>query len=181
MKKRIFIISGGPGFGKTKIIQELGKLGYCTGSECARDIITEQVLIDGEILPWKNIKAFQQEVLNRRIAFYESITGDEIAFADRGIPDQLAFARYRGFKDPGILSESVIKYPYAKLVFLASPWKEIYRIDDVRKESFEDACNMHNTICDVYRELNYEMVEIPHIDANSRAHFIVDYVKKQRF
>ncbi|MBA4411489.1 MAG: hypothetical protein C0397_18975 [Odoribacter sp.] len=54
----------------------------------------------GEILPWKNPKLFQEEILRKRIAFFESVPDGVVAFADRGIPDQLAFARYKGFGAP---------------------------------------------------------------------------------
>ena len=178
MKKKIIIISGGPGFGKSKIIRELGKLGFTVSAEYAREIIEEQTLQGGNILPWKDIKAFQHEVLKRRIAFFESVKEGEIAFADRGIPDQIAFARYRGFTAPSILKESLKKLEYENLVFITAPWKEIYKPDHIRRESFEEACQMHRIICDVYRELGFEMVDIPQIDVNSRARFILSYLKK---
>ncbi len=173
-KNKLHIITGGPGFGKTSIIKELSKSGYKTGEEIARDIIHNQLKVDGGILPWKNVKAFQQEVFGRRLSFYDSIGEEELAFSDRGIPDQLAFARFRGFS-PEILKESADKYRYASTVFIASPWKEIYVIDDIRKETFEEACRMHEMVCKVYNELGYKLVELPKANVKERVVFVLNY------
>ncbi len=177
MKKQLFIISGGPGFGKTSIINELSCLGYKTSDEYARKIIQEQEEINGDMLPWKDIKAFQQEVLKRRISFYESVRDNEIAFADRGIPDQLAFARFRGFS-PKILLDNVTKYQYADSVFIANPWKEIYIQDQVRKETFEEAVKMHEVFCKVYEELGYQLVKLPQTSITERVNYIINFIEK---
>jgi len=56
--KQIYVITGGPGFGKTDLINELRKSGYICSGEFARDLIETQLATDGEILPWKNPKLF---------------------------------------------------------------------------------------------------------------------------
>ena len=180
MKNQLFIISGGAGFGKTSIIKELSNLGYKTGDEYARDMIREQEEIDGDILPWEDVKAFQQEVLRKRILFYESVGENEIAFADRGIPDQLAFARFRGFS-PKILLKHVEKYRYADVVFVTSPWEMIFQQDPIRKETFEEASRMHEMVCAVYDELGYKIIELPQVEISERAHFILDFVEKNYY
>ena len=178
MRKKIVIISGGPGFGKTSIIRELGKLGYPVGDEFARDLIRQQILSDGDVLPWKNRTQFQQEVMDYRIRFYLSTIGEEFAFSDRGLPDQIAFARFRGFPPSLALRECVRKYRYHPVVFFASPWKEIYTSDEIRDESFAEACRLHQSIYETYRESGYLPVEIPKVEANKRALFILDYLAK---
>jgi len=178
VKKNIVVISGGPGFGKTSIIREFGKLGYPVGDEFARDLIRQQILTDGDILPWKNRKQFQQEVMDHRIRFYLSVKGEEFAFSDRGVPDQIAFARFRGFSPSLVLQECVRRYLYYPVVFLASPWKEIYTTDETRDESFEEACRLHQFIYETYRESGYLPVEIPKVDAEKRARFILDYLEE---
>ena len=178
MKKKLFIITGAPGTGKTSILRELFSLGFKTGDEYARNIIREQQKIGGDILPWKNIKAFQNEVLSRRIQFYESIGDSELAFVDRGIPDQLAFAKYRGFS-PAILQEKLEKYKYANKVFITHPWKEIYSKDQIRKELFEEVERMHETICKVYCDLGYSLVSVPKVQPDERAKFIIDNIEEK--
>ncbi len=179
IKKEIYIVTGGPGFGKTSIIKELAKQGYKTGSEYAREIIEEQTKLNGEILPWKNIKAFQAEVLKKRIQFFESVNKNEMAFADRGVPDQLAFAKFRGFS-PKLLQEKVKKYRYADFVFITMPSEKHFRQDHIRKESYEQAKKMHYAICTMYEKWGYVLVHVPFLDVNSRVKFIIDFVNKKQ-
>ena len=178
LKKTVIVITGGPGFGKTALIERLKEDGFQVGNEAARDIIAKQEMIDGDVLPWKNMKAFQLEVLARRIRFFESVADGEIAFSDRGIPDQLAFARFRGFEYPKFLLEKAQEYRYFQVVFITSPWKEIYKQDQTRTESFEEACKIHQFICETYAELGYRLVELPRANVQERINFIKKQITK---
>ena len=178
MEKAVVVITGGPGFGKTQIIEKLAESGFWIGGEHARDLMNEQVKNGGDLLPWKNIKAFQQEVLKRRVCFYNSVEPGELAFSDRGIPDQLAFARYRGFSDHEILLKKAKKYRYFPLVFITSPWKDIYQQDEVRKESFVEACRIHDVVCETYEDLGYQLVDLPKDSIEERVTFITNHITK---
>ncbi len=171
------MISGGPGFGKTEVIKELRNLGYNTGDEFARDLIARQTKEGGDILPWKDIKTFQEEITKLRIGFYLDAACDKISFSDRGLPDQLAFIRYHGFKPSGRLEEYVERYRYFNTVFITPSWKEIYSRDAIRTETYEEACRIHIHVCDVYRKAGYQLVEIPCQGPSERAVFILEYLK----
>jgi predicted ATPase len=179
-QKQIFVITGGPGFGKTELIEELRRAGYLCSGEFARELIESQLISGGEILPWKNPKLFQQEILKRRIAFFESVQENEIAFADRAIPDQLAFARYKGFKTPPILLEGVTEFRYAPQVFVTPPWPEIYTKDAIRNEQFEEACLIHQAILSTYSELNYQIIDLPLVPVIERVQFILQTLKNDQ-
>lgn len=178
VQKSIFIITGGPGFGKTELINELRNIGYSCSGEFAHDLIEQQQAIGGDILPWKKPKLFQQEILKRRIAFFESVKENEIAFADRGIPDQLAFARYKGFGAPEIIANGTREYRYASLVFVTPPWQAIFENNVVRTESFPEAVAIHNTIVETYSSLNYQLIELPLVSVKNRADFILQILLK---
>ena len=178
-EKTIFVISGGPGFGKTEVINELRRSGYLCSGEFARDLIESQQQSGGEILPWKNPKLFQQEVLKQRIYFYKSVPDQTIAFADRGIPDQLAFALYKGFGIPEILKENAEKYRYAPQVFVTPPWKEIFENDTIRRETFEEAVLIHRAVLDTYLRLNYQIIELPLKPVNERLTYILQTIKNK--
>ena len=175
-RDQIYVITGGPGFGKSAVISHLKKLGYKTGAEAAREIIHEQQQTGGSVLPAKDIRSFQQEVLKRRISFYQSVTGNETAFCDRAIPDQIAFARFNGFRIPDSLSQAVRDFWYNKKVFITPPWKKIYRTDQVRTESYEKACEIHQHIVNVYTELGYILIEIPMYKVQERVKFILNLI-----
>ncbi len=177
VQKNIYIITGGPGFGKTDLVNELQNLGYTCSGEFAHDLIAEQQSIGGEILPWKNPKLFQQEILKRRTTFFESVPDTAVAFADRGIPDQLAFARYKGFGAPDILIQKSLEYRYAPLVFITPPWPEIYRNNSVRTESFQEATEIHKVVLETYFLLNYQLIELPLVAVKKRAEFILQTIQ----
>jgi predicted ATPase len=176
--KNIFVVTGGPGFGKTVLIDELRSRGNLCSGEFARETIEKQQKIGGDLLPWKRPRLFQEEILRQRKKFYESVPNETIAFADRGIPDQLAFARYKGFGTPEILKISAEKYRYARHVFVTTPWPEIYTNDSIRSETFEEAILIHQSVLDTYSELNYEIIELPLVPVSERATFILQTLQK---
>jgi len=63
IEKQIYVITGGLGFGKSLLVEELKQLGYNCCGEFARDLIFAQEESGGDILPWKNPKLFQQHIL----------------------------------------------------------------------------------------------------------------------
>lgn len=178
-EKQIYIITGGPGFGKTELINELRNTGFYCSSEFAHDFIQAQKAIGGDILPWKNVRLFQQEILNRRIAFFESVPDGRIAFADRGIPDQLAFARYKGIPDPEILIQNAIQYRYASQVFVTPPWPDIFVNDEIRTESYEEAVRIHQSVVKTYAGLNYQIIELPLVAISQRIDFVLQNIEKR--
>lgn len=167
-EKSIYVVTGGPGFGKTALIEALKADNYICSEEYARDLILSQQKIGGEILPWKKPRLFQEEVLSQRISFFNSVPKGTIAFADRAIPDQLAFARYKGFGSPEILEKAAQQYRYAPIVFVTPPWPEIYTNDAIRTETFDDAQKIHEIIVETYKNLNYQIIELPLVPISER-------------
>ncbi|GET29795.1 AAA family ATPase [Prolixibacter sp. SD074] len=172
----VYVLTGGPGFGKTVIAEELALEGYQIGSETARVLIDEQLKKGGEILPWRNSRKFERRVMEARIRFLEQVPDKEIAFADRGLPDQVAFSLYKGKQVSGPLAVAVKNHRYAETVFITPPWREIYTEDEIRKETFEAACRIHEWIVTAYREAGYRLVEIPKGTVGERVKFITDFV-----
>lgn len=177
--KEIYVITGGPGFGKSSLLKLLAASDYYCSGEYARDIIEDQTDIDGEILPWRNSKLFQQEVLKRRISFFDSVAPGKIAFADRGIPDQIAFARHKGLIAPQVLIDANAKYRYAPQAFITPPWPEIYTTDHIRKETLEEAIQIHRRVVETYLEFNYEIVDLPLAPVAERVEFILKTIGKK--
>ena len=50
--KNYYVLTGGPGTGKTSLINGLSEKGYCCIPEVAREIIKKQVNNRGSALPW---------------------------------------------------------------------------------------------------------------------------------
>ncbi len=63
----LYILTGGPGAGKTTILAELENRGFRTVPEIARQLIQEQVQADGNALPWGDKKRYAKLMLERSI------------------------------------------------------------------------------------------------------------------
>jgi predicted ATPase len=97
-------------------------------------------------------------------------------FVDRGLPDTLGYARLIGLKDDRAIRRACKEHRYAKKVFFAPEWKEIYKTDAERKQDFAEAARTAELLRQVYAECGYEVVELPKVSAQKRAEFVLKQV-----
>jgi predicted ATPase len=96
----LFVITGGPGAGKTTVLLELEKRGFRFAPEVARQIIQEQMRVGGQALPWADRNLYANLMLERSIQSYREHTPVSTPiFSDRGIPDTLGYARLIGLPE----------------------------------------------------------------------------------
>lgn len=86
-KPNFFVITGGPGVGKTTLLEALAKQGFPYVPEVAREIIREQASRNGDALPWVNIPAYTHLMLSRSVESFEQHQKQEsVLFFDRVSP-----------------------------------------------------------------------------------------------
>jgi predicted ATPase len=169
----LYVITGGPGAGKTTLLRELARRGAACVNEAARQIIQEQVQTNGDAVPWGNSKRYVEIMLERSVAdFVEQSGASRATFFDRGTPDVLCCARIAGISEEAIC-DVCARCRYNRLVFIAPPWKEIYTVDEERKQRFAEALETYRIMLRVYRDCGYEMVELPRVSAAQRAEFVL--------
>jgi predicted ATPase len=171
----VYVVTGGPGFGKTTLLNLLSERGFPVGDEKARELLVSKGELEAPDSSFP--KNFEKLVAEERISFLQSVSPNTIAFSDRGLPDQVAYSRYKGKEPSGFIIEASLSNRYAPTVFITPPWEEIYVRDEVRRESFEDACNLHNLILKAYLELEYELIDLPLLGPEKRAEFILSFLE----
>jgi len=168
-----YIITGGPGSGKTSLIEELRKRGYRCFDEVSRKLIQEQQATNGDMLPWKDLPAFADLNLMGMIKDYEQANA-EICFYDRGIPDIPAYFNFRNLHVDQKVYTAMECFRYETKVFINPPWEEIYVNDPERPESFEDSVEIYNFLKQSYSKQGYQLSEMPKASIAERA----DYIEK---
>lgn len=174
IKENYHIITGGPGVGKTTLINELLKRNFYCVAEVARQIIKNQVEINGTFLPWKDTLGYSRLMFEASMVdFISNYKVSENVFFDRGLPDVLGYDTLMKFKIDKFATTMCEKLKYNKSVFILPPWKEIYENDEERKQDFEEAVKTYEVMKDTYLNLDYNLIEVPCMSVDLRADFIL--------
>ncbi len=176
-----FIITGGPGAGKTTLIEELNRRGFFSIEEVARKIIQDEMALGGSALPGKNLERRITKMLIRSIETYQDALKEQskTTIFDRGVLDYVGYAYRTNTPISEELHQAALSLVYNKKVFLAPPWEEIYCNDTERKQSFEEALEVYDNIFKIYSDFGYEIIELPKISVENRADFVISYIRKQ--
>lgn len=176
--KRI-ILTGGPGTGKTTIISELRKRGYMCMPEVSREITIEAQETRGiDQLFLTHPEEFNTKLLEGRIEQFKSCEGltDNYIFLDRGLPDIVAYNDYVKAESSPDVIKAVQEHIY-DFVFVFPPWEGIYKTDNERYESFEEAQLIHEDLKKTYARLNYDFCEVPIGSIAERANYILNVIE----
>ena len=179
VKSKKIVITGGPGTGKTSVIERLEDQGHFCLHEVSREIIKkarskgiDQLFLTDPVL-------FSELLLEGRIQQYkeaESMVVDRV-FIDRGVPDVIAYLDFFHTDYPPAFDQICDKYRYDQ-VFILPPWKKIYTGDNERYESYEQAVGLHDQLNKSYTEMGYHPVDVPEGTVNQRISFILEHIGK---
>lgn len=169
-----FVLTGGPGSGKTTLIAALAAAGYACAPEAGRAIIQAQAAIGGTALPWKDPAAFAELMLSWELRPHAIATGiDGPVFFDRGIPDVLGYLRLTGRQVPAHVRTAAQRFRYHPCAFIAPPWPEIYRRDGERRQDHDEAVRTHAAMVAAYADCGYRLVELPRLPVAGRLDFLL--------
>ncbi len=179
MNKEIIVIIGGPGTGKSTIIDGLIEKGFCCYPEISRQVTLEAKKQGIEQLFLENPLLFSELLLEGRKKQYKNALEEthNIVFIDRGIPDVLAYMHYIGDSYPVHFDLACRENLYTK-IFILPPWEEIYVSDEARYENFEQAKLICNHLVETYQNYGYELIEVPKDSLDNRILFILDEISK---
>jgi predicted ATPase len=173
--KHLFVITGGPGSGKTTLIDALEAQGHARTIEAGRGVIQDQVAIGGPALPWCDPAAFAELMLAWEMRSYRMAERQRgPVFIDRGMPDVIGYLRLMRLPVPVHMEKAAVQFRYHPRVFIAPPWREIFTQDAERRQDFAEAGRTCEAIADTYVRLGYELVTLPLAPVAARLRFIVD-------
>lgn len=156
-----YVITGGPGSGKTSLISMLADMGYVTVPEAARTIINEGLARSETLEQIRGDEQAWQSKILRRILDNEARTNPYIlTFFDRGAHDGLAHLRYYGHEPPHEWQTLAGAKPY-HTVFLLEPLPD-FENDYARTENADFTDKITGMMADAYAEHEMEPVRIPY-------------------
>lgn len=162
MNKKI-LITGGPGTGKTELINGLKKQGFNCENEIVREITENEQKKGVKQFFLKDPIEFSRQLMILRSDQYNKTQNVNLTFFDRGVHEIIAYLNFIKIKYDSYFIESAQKIVYDK-IFILPPWEEIYKNDNVRYESFDQCNQIHDEIVKVYKQLK---IEITPLEKNS--------------
>ena len=175
MNTKRIVITGGPGTGKSSIIDELKQRGYNCFEEISRQVTLEARKNGIEQLFLTEPLRFSEMLLKGRVKqFLMAQHHEDIAvFYDRGIPDVLAYMDYIGDQYPDAFVDMCIRHTYNH-VFVLAPWQEIFKSDSERYENFDQAVGIHEHLVATYAKYGYQLHDVPFGSVTHRTDFILE-------
>jgi predicted ATPase len=173
----LYIVTGGPGSGKSTLIEALESRGYARSLEAGRGIIQDQMAIDGPALPWRDPLLFAELMLNWEMRSYHAAQAHAgpVLF-DRGVPDVIGYLTLCGLPVPAHFERAAARFRYHKVVFIAPPWPQIFPQDAERRQSPEEAEQTYAAMVRTYTSRGYTLVELPRASIEDRVGFVVERI-----
>lgn len=172
-----FVLTGGPGGGKTTLLNALTRDGFATVNESARQIIQDRLAAGAS--PRGTALEFAQVILQKDIANYASVASDIPVIFDRGVVDALCQLQMAGGLTLARRRALLKQYAYHKTVFLLPAWEAIYRQDAERDQTFDDAVAVCERLRSWYQACGYTVVELAPGTVEERLRTVVDHMGAQ--
>jgi predicted ATPase len=158
-----YILTGPPGAGKTAILRKLEIMGYAVVEEAATDVIALSHALGNE--PGHDHEFVDKIVaLQRQRQNSVAVGGDTIVFFDRSPACTLALNRYLGLDASPLLTGEVRRVvaerTYESTVFFIRN-QGFVEATAARRISFEDSLVFEQIHEQVYRDLGFEVVDVP--------------------
>ena len=173
-RNRLVVVAGGPGAGKTTLMEHLAGGAVTMHGDAARQITRSRCAAGLSLRP-------------DTLTFAQSLLAMEIAERDEAIAREGEHLFERSVIDaPGMLKgcrgtpvdeiERIVQENPNDLVFLATAWQDIY-VDDVeRDEGFSHARRVGEQTRQWYKRCGYNPIVLPLADVETRSGFVRSFL-----
>jgi predicted ATPase len=179
MKKDNFIVlTGGPGGGKSTVLDLLAARGFRFIQESARLIIRNRLALG--LSPRPDPIEFARDTFEMDYNNYlDAIDSDEIIFFDRCLVDSACMIRDADESQFERVASLLVSNRFNSKVFITPPWKEIYTTDTERDQTFDEAVSVYERLFSWYHENGYQLIVLPKVSAEERVEFILSELGKE--
>jgi len=170
VRNKRYVLTGGPGAGKTTVLNALTARKFSSVQDVARETIKNR--LRSGLPPRPEPVEFAYNIFTTDVANYQSSPSNKICFFDRGIVDSLGMLKACSSIQDDDISHYLGSYPYNKLVFLFPPWQSIFHADNERDQTWSESVQVYEWVKTWYRRCNYQIEEVPIGSIEERVAFI---------
>ncbi len=175
IKNNFYVITGGPGGGKTTLLENLASKGYSYIPETARQIIKDRLLL--KLSPRPDPITFAHKIFKKDLSNFSKNSNDKsLIFFDRSFIDsawQIFNSDQNGYNR---IKNFYLTCRYNTTVFITPPWEEIYQNDSERDQTFSESIAIYEQLYEWYKKHDYKLVQIPKDTIEKRAAFLLNHL-----
>lgn len=162
------VLTGAPGAGKTTLL-EAAAAGFRTSHEVAREILRAP---GGMELRARDPLAFAEAMLAAHLEEIEAARGHEPVVFDRGLPDVAGFLDVSSLPVSAKIDAACRTVRYDGPILRAPAWRGIYRRDDERIQSWDEAAASDAAVTAAWRRYGYTVTDLPFAPVPERLAFL---------
>ena len=172
---KLFVISGGPGTGKTSVINALSKK-FKVLPEAAREVGDNDSRFKGKSIKEINPYDFQKAIFKFQKNGFSKLKdkNHKAIFSDRGFGDTLAYYKFYDLRIPKDEWDYAKKFRCSSVFIL--DFLDFYEKDKLRQENNREQKKIHKLIINIYKRLGYNPIIVPFMSVTERVNFVLSKI-----